>query len=333
MKKSKRPRIVWIDWMKSIGMLCIIWGHCFPEGLSAFIYAFNVPVFFLVSGYLAHQEPTMKRCFDKVLHNLIIPYLILGFIKVAGYMIPHITDGQALWSVIAILGGFHSLHDAAGCSNLWFVYTLIIIRLLYQWQPNRRLLLSLVAIAGALVYNYLGLEWKWSVTNVMLALPFFMLGNRLSQLRGIYDYQRYLTNIGILAMLPSMYLFIIITFIASWVNGSADMYECQYGNNPLLFALGAIFGSLTIWLISTFLQDADSRALRITSMGTIVTLVFHRELLHPLLKWIGQQDFNIVTANLLMFLSSVLVLLAFIPIILIVKRFFPIVLGQRTKNV
>lgn len=47
-----QQRKVWIDWAKVLGMLAIIYGHCFPEGMSNFIYAFNVPVFFLISGYL-----------------------------------------------------------------------------------------------------------------------------------------------------------------------------------------------------------------------------------------------------------------------------------------
>jgi len=133
-------RKVWVDWMKTLGMLTIIWGHCFPDGMSAFVYAFNVPVFFLISGYLTHQETSMKVCFEKTLHNLIIPYFILAFIKAAGYMFAHLSDGQWLWSVLAILGGFHELHDAYGCSNLWFVYTLILIKFIYQLLPNYRLL-------------------------------------------------------------------------------------------------------------------------------------------------------------------------------------------------
>lgn len=47
-----QQRKVWINWAKVLGMLAIIYGHCFPEGMSNFIYAFNVPVFFLISGYL-----------------------------------------------------------------------------------------------------------------------------------------------------------------------------------------------------------------------------------------------------------------------------------------
>lgn len=67
----------------------------------------------------------------------------------------------------------------------------------------------------------------------------------------------------------------------------------------------------------------------VISSGTILILVFHRELLHPLLKWIGHQEFGIYMGDFLMALSSAVVLIAFYPLILIVKKFLPIVLGRR----
>lgn len=48
---NTKERKNWIDWMKAVGMLTIVWGHCFPEGgVSEFLYAFNVPLFFIISG-------------------------------------------------------------------------------------------------------------------------------------------------------------------------------------------------------------------------------------------------------------------------------------------
>jgi len=80
------------------------------------------------------------------------------------------------------------------------------------------------------------------------------------------------------------------------------------------------------------LDDGQCKFVRVISSGTIVILVFHRELLHPMLKWISQQNFDAITSDALMALSAVIVLAAFYPLILIVKRVFPIVLGRRMKS-
>ena len=335
--KIESKHKAWIDWMKALGMLTIIWGHCFPDGVSGFVYAFNVPVFFIISGYLTKREDSMRVCFNKTLSNLMIPYLILAFIKVAGYIFKHIDDGQWIWSVVAVLGGFHKLHDASGCSNLWFVYTLIIIKFIYQafvTGKAQMYAISTIAIIGAIIYNIMGLDYMWSVTNVMLALPFFMLGNWLATY-GRANFDEYFATLKasgtktILLLLAAA----TITGIIGHYNSAAKMFQGLYGNYFILFVTGSLSGSFMIFLISVLLDKFDWKAVRITSMGTILTLVFHRELLHSPLKMIKRAEWDIVPENIAIFLLSCIVLLAFIPIILIIKRILPIIFGRRVKNI
>lgn len=324
-------RKIWIDWAKTLSIFAIVWGHCFPEGLCGFIYAFNVPVFFIISGYLCHREASFGKCFDKTLHNLIIPYFILAAIKVAGPVIKHIGDGEWIWSVAAVLGGFHSLNDAPGCSNLWFVYSLVIVKLLFQVSSGKRdIALAMACLAGAVVYNdILHLEWRWAVSNCLLAYPFFIIGNSLRDndiLQRLVTSARQYRYVAALAAA----LLIAVTYIVGTQNGQAKLYMGQYANNIVLFAIGALTGSMAVFVLSALLDGVRLKITRVISSGTIVILVFHRELLHPLLKEIGKTDTSsLLTVNTLVFVSAVIVVMAFYPIILLVKRFIPIVLGRR----
>ena len=324
-------RKIWIDWAKTLSIFAIVWGHCFPEGLCGFIYAFNVPVFFIISGYLCHREASFGKCFDKTLHNLIIPYFILAAIKVAGPVIKHIGDGEWIWSVAAVLGGFHSLNDAPGCSNLWFVYSLVIVKLLFQVSSGKRdIALAMACLAGAVVYNdILHLEWRWAVSNCLLAYPFFIIGNSLRDkdiLQRLVTSARQYRYVAALAAA----LLIAVTYIVGTQNGQAKLYMGQYANNVVLFAVGALTGSMAVFVLSALLDGVRLKITRVISSGTIVILVFHRELLHPLLKEIGKTDTSsLLTVNTLVFVSAIIVVMAFYPIILLVKRFIPIVLGRR----
>lgn len=324
-------RKIWIDWAKALSIFAIVWGHCFPEGLCGFIYAFNVPVFFIISGYLCHREASFGKCFDKTLHNLIIPYFILAAIKVAGPVIKHIGDGEWIWSVAAVLGGFHSLNDAPGCSNLWFVYSLVIVKLLFQVSSDKRdIALAMACLAGAVVYNdILHLEWRWAVSNCLLAYPFFIIGNSLRDkdiLQRLVTSARQYRYVAALAAA----LLIAVTYIVGTQNGQAKLYMGQYANNIVLFAIGALTGSMAVFVLSALLDGVRLKITRVISSGTIVILVFHRELLHPLLKEIGKTDTSsLLTVNTLVFVSAIIVVMAFYPIILLVKRFIPIVLGRR----
>lgn len=242
-------RKIWIDWAKTLSIFAIVWGHCFPEGLCGFIYAFNVPVFFIISGYLCHREASFGKCFDKTLHNLIIPYFILAAIKVAGPVIKHIGDGEWIWSVAAVLGGFHSLNDAPGCSNLWFVYSLVIVKLLFQVSSGKRdIALAMACLAGAVVYNnILHLEWRWAVSNCLLAYPFFIIGNSLRDKdilqRLVTSARQYRYGAALAAA-----LLIAVTYIVGTQNGQAKLYMGQYANNIVLFAVGALTGSMAVFV-------------------------------------------------------------------------------------
>ena len=48
----KFRRILWIDIAKAIAILLMVIGHTsIPHGLSNFIWAFHMPLFFMASGF------------------------------------------------------------------------------------------------------------------------------------------------------------------------------------------------------------------------------------------------------------------------------------------
>lgn len=330
---------VWVDWLKALAMLTIVWGHCFPQGgIDSFLYAFNVPVFFWASGYLAHPEKDFRTCWQKCWHNLLVPYLILALLKTLGPIIKHITDGQFIYSLIGIAGGFHTFNGMTGCNNLWFVYTLILVKLIYQpisQKPKMLLLVTLLAIGGALVYNHLQLKWTWAVSNVMLAWPFFMLGNLCSQAPSL-RFEQFVERIQKQHPLTIFIGFIILataTYQTGLLNSCAYLFQNCYGNNFIIFLCGALLGIGMMLLLSNLLNKNDLKVTKIISTGSIVILVFHRELLHPMLKFIGKQDLNLLQENLAIFIAALITTLAFVPVILLLKRYFPIILGTRAKNI
>ena len=78
--QDKRTHIEWIDDLKAIAIMFVVWGH-FASGnilVCRFIYSFHVPLFFFISGYLYKQE---QKPYTLILNNfrrLIVPYLVLG---------------------------------------------------------------------------------------------------------------------------------------------------------------------------------------------------------------------------------------------------------------
>ena len=51
MQTEKTSRILWIDVAKGITIILVVLGHSsLPSTISRFIWAFHMPLFFLVSG-------------------------------------------------------------------------------------------------------------------------------------------------------------------------------------------------------------------------------------------------------------------------------------------
>jgi len=54
---QERGRQEWLDVLKGFGILFVVLGHALADGgLKTYIYAFHMPLFFFVSGYLFDAE-------------------------------------------------------------------------------------------------------------------------------------------------------------------------------------------------------------------------------------------------------------------------------------
>lgn len=56
-------RLLWVDYMKVIGMYLIIAGHFCTIG-NKYIYTFSVALFFCISGFLCKKKESIV-CFGK----------------------------------------------------------------------------------------------------------------------------------------------------------------------------------------------------------------------------------------------------------------------------
>ncbi|UKK51722.1 acyltransferase family protein [Prevotella sp. E13-17] len=322
----------WIDWMKVIGMFTIIWGHCFPVLFSDFLYAFSVPLFFFISGYLSRYEPDKGVFWKKIFQRLLVPYLILSVLKAA----PHLFSEDAPWSLLAIMTGFHTLHDVMGCGKLWFVYTLIIIKVITQltrYSRNSRYVLLVVSlVVGMVCQSYYPDGMSWAVANTFLSLPWFLLGYEYKCLQWDTKLTDALQEKSVWLKGMLTLLLMISLYGVSMVNGRVRMYEAGYGENIFLFLLGGAIGILAIRIISEMLGRYRSTALSLLSIGTIVILAYHQDINHSILKLIRQQEWTPLLEDAATFACSLVTLLVFIPINYVVSHYLPFIIGNRKQT-
>lgn len=333
MKKRK----VWIDWMKCIGMFCIVWGHLFPQGMTTFLYSFSVPLFFFISGYLTSysecnslSETSSKELYVKWMRTLVVPYLSLAFLNLCLTALELIAKSSFSLSDFffgmgyILIGYAGNSKGLVGCGTLWFVYTLFLLKLLNRYFTVRYLILF--ALCGMIVPVMLGKHGiieKWALLNCFVSLPFFLFGRMMR----IYKVAEMMIS-RFIALKKSFLLLIAmgcfgITFYISDINGPAWMYKCQFGENILLFILGGTIGIMAIMLLSFVFNNIKSKFVETISSGTIIVLAF-------------QMPFCIYLPKKLIYFNywggviiAVLILALFYPIIIFIKSHLPFLVGRK----
>ena len=325
--KERGNRLDWIDWMKAIGIYLVVLGHFYSYG-EKFIYVFHIPLFFVISGFLNKKETDVQVFWRKLWYNLVIPMLLMAVANFAYHCILQFFKGvfspvDAYWFVRNLSFGM-----VAGLDTLWFVYTLILLKIIYQFCHSNKYfyLLTTVMLALAYVYNNNDLSMcpffikeSSAIVNICLAYPFFAFGVLMR------NYKEVLKAMNNKAALSTMLACgLLFVFLCSTYNGYVGLFGCNYGGNLFLFLIGAVAGTVMVWALSKLLGCAP-KTITIISRGTIIILGFHKILIDLARTFFTPSVCDIVFA--------MLILLLFIPLVIAIEYYFPLMAGKyRIKN-
>lgn len=181
----------WIDWAKSIGIMLVIMGH-YGMGdkiYGTFIYAFHMPLFFIVSGYLftpPPQDNSYKQFVLKNVRSLIVPYFIFGIFSVlASAALNFFSGGDYSVSFFMksfaglVLGvGYDTEYTVMNNMPLWFLPAMFFVRVISGFLSRYKSRVKIAVCAAGLIIVVLlhryGLFLPFSAGSALLALRFFM---------------------------------------------------------------------------------------------------------------------------------------------------------------
>ena len=323
---SWNTRLEWIDWMKAVGIYLVVLGHFYSFG-EKFIYVFHVPLFFVISGFLNKKESDGQVFWEKLWFNLAVPMLLMVLVSFLYHSVLQCLKGtfimiDAYWLVRNLVFGM-----VAGLDTLWFVYTLILLKIIYQFCPSNKFfyLLTIVMLVLAYVYNNNDLSMcpffikeSSAIVNICLAYPFFAFGVLMR------NYKEVLKAMNNKAALIIMFACgLLFVFLCSTYNGYVGLFGCNYGGNLFLFLIGAVAGTVMVWALSKFI-GCSPKTITIISRGTIIILGFHKILIDLARTFFTPSIFDIVFA--------MLILLLFIPLVIAIENYFPLMAGKYRIN-
>lgn len=320
-------RLYWLDWMKTIGIALIVYGHFFSF-FDIYVYVFSVPLFFLISGFLSKKESDNKIFWRKLFYNLIVPLFIIctmnylwgafqGYFLSSSHSLP---ENPLLFCGKLLLGLFGAV------KVLWFVYTLIILKIVLQYTKSEyfHIIWLLLFLSLAYMINNYDIEVmgkhpfknSWSIPNTFVSYPFFIIGHFL---RGWKDkLSQYKANVDTFCWIT---ISLFIVFLCGHNHKYVYLYICGYGDNILLYLIGGIAGSACIFFISKLLERFRWGIITDISIGTTLILGFHIHIIS-----IMRQYFN--TASFVDIFLSIAIVLVFVPIIRFCMLYTPIIIGK-----
>lgn len=314
-----KERLIWVDWMKVIGMFLIVLGHTFPTG-NQYIYSFSVPVFFLISGFLNSKKGDVKKIFV----NLVIPMLIICTVNVLPMILLWMYNSEFspdrvlryFWN--CIIGDQGEFKPDKGLGACWFIYSLAIMKVAHMYIKNKEILLMFTCAVAVILSQY-HLRFCSSWINACVCYPFFYIGSTLKET----NFSPNLTKKGTVFFLFSLFAIVSLTNY----NGAPWCYRNEYGNDFILFILNGLAGSYALFYISRMLSAKFSPKMLFTfSNGTIVILGFHSFIL-SLAKFIIQRAGYSID-DLEKYIISLITFLCFYPYYIVCKKVYSYTAGK-----
>ena len=275
MDKVKKQRIVWIDWAKAILIYLMVVGHCIPAPWqSTLIYAFHMPAFFMISGYLYRQHHWWNT-----VKTFVIPIAFFSAINMVIYTAPKIIKGT--FSTEHLLermlvpfwgpGRLPSEDYIVLFPGVWFIIALLLGRLLMgdvkimswvtrYWEIVFSVLIVFLSIEPFLFPNNPLHDYKFYY--VIPSIPFILLGYGMKGTLS-FDWIK-----------PWMAIIGFVGFVSiSLMYGRAEILGCRYGSFYLLYFFNAVLGGGILFYVCT--KFRQSGMIETFSKGTLLVMAFN----------------------------------------------------------
>lgn len=301
-------RIDHVDIFKSIGIILMIMGHIrFGDVFDHWESAFNMPMFFFISGYLFNHKTKIEIPFLVFVKNkarsLLIPYIFFGLFHFLLVFIKY-RDFSPLLGLISI-----NTDNLPIAGALWFLtalfFTDVFYFLLDRYIQNKILfsaIVFLLAVFGNLCSVILPFELPFALGPSLVGLGLFHIGNLLKT----YENNKiihFFLNLNIFELIG---IGIVATALV-FLNGPINMRIGFYSIIPLFWINSVLSISVMISFSKVILNVFDNSFIKkwLISIGknSIVYLCLNQLVIVLLKNSSGE-----LSAKLLVLLETLFVL-------------------------
>ncbi len=296
---SDNNRLDYIDVVKGIGMLLVVFAHILVSGsVNWFIYAFHMPLFFFISGVLYNpaKYDSCLKLIKKRIRTLLIPYVIYSVVTWIVWVVYSIAakkQVESYWmpllqTVIAQGSGGFLVHNVP----LWFVTCLFAVEVLYYFVNKiKSLALKLIVAFAITALGYLMIAvfgffpfnlLPWSLEVAFAAFAFYAVGSIFG--KKIVGFISFLHGKNVFLRILGILLLAGTVFACSRVNRHISFGSDRLGSHPLVLYFGAFSGIFMMFLLSYEIASINTRLKFLNKVTDYI-------------KWIGKNSFRFMAVH------------------------------------
>ena len=288
-KEVQSKRLKYIDIARGVAMFIIVLSHTIPantpEAYSIYrvLFFINVPVFFVLSGYLFRIKE--NESFFKFLKNKFLRIMLPYFAWALVFLIPYLIFGgeilnqptQSIWTQLGNILYGNGVKDALQQNGpLWFLPALFTTEIVFYFVIHfvKNIILEIVTFIATLVIGFLctffaeKVYLPWGLNSALTIGSFFYFGYLLKECR-VFE-----------ALKPKydVCLFIICVVLCSAAicfNGADNVVWADYQyENYFLTMLAGMTSAFIMIQISRLI--GKNKMIEYVGTNTMSILIFHK---------------------------------------------------------
>ena len=327
-------------------MFFVVLGHvtAISSDHRLLIYAFHMPLFFMISGATFRLEKYEKfvDCVIDKAKKLLVPYVLLYLVNIPLWYVNHRILGTSETSVLKVfLGMFVSNQELAPMSSgaLWFLPVLFMVSVAFYGiamldeKGKVKLEASMIACFAFVVYlsMFYGKDTVLHWATVPMGIVFYYLGWVFVQNKD--SIMGFLTGDGSAGKVGSgsaryAVVAIAICALGVWLafeNGKISMHRNDY--NTIALALAAAV-CLSLALTMLMMRATKIKILDFAGKNSIIFFGFHI----AVIRFLEHCSYTAWFAGSHALLTAIIVFLALVPISLFVNKCCPFIVGKKYQK-
>lgn len=325
MPEGEKKRKDWVDALRALAMILVIYGHRVPNWSEYFVFTspIKIPLFFAITGYVFNRaDGDVITFLKKLLRTIVIPWLVLAIVP---YLVATPIKGFSflLSHVKAIILGneYWYMPCCIAAEIIWFF-------ILKSFKKSWQVAVSAVVlfVAGIILYNHQILS-AFMVNRALAVQLFLLIGWLFRKYEG--SIVERIGKAWILGVGGAIYIALGILSLVLYPGQVMDVHLNEYYNHAIC-QLMIWIGIGTLFVLAAVVIKKYPKWWVLIGQNTLVIYLFHSFAVR-----VGVKVFSIVhlpVNRLSNVLLTAVVTAACLSISLLINRFLPELMGKKRRT-